>query len=188
MINEKYFKQFPELESERLFIRKLTLEDAPDLQLIRSDKKVMTYMDTDHHVTVAFSKNFISKNLKLYEQKKGIFWALIEKKTGSFIGDLAYWKIDFKNSRGQLGYTLKPEYWGKGLMKEALIQVIDFGFNQLGLHSLEADINTENENSRKLLKKLGFKKEAYFRENYYYNGAYLDSEIYSLLKTDFLFE
>lgn len=110
---------------------------------------------------------------------------LIEKTSGKFIGDFAYWKIDNKNSRAEIGYALKPEFWGKGFMKEAMIQIINFGFNDLKLHSIEANINPGNENSRGILTKLGFKKEAYFRENYYFNGEYLDSEIYSLLKIDF---
>ena len=81
---------------------------------------------------------------------------------------------------------LDPAFWGKGFMKEALIAVLDFGFRKLGLHSFQANINPENERSGKLLKQLGFVKEAYFRENYYFNGKYLDSEIYSLLERDFL--
>ena len=185
MINEVHLKEFPNLKSKRLLLRKLTVEDAGEVQRIRSDEKVMTYMDSNKHLTVAYSENFISEGLKIYEQKNGLFWALIEKSSGRFIGDFAYWKIDSKNSRAEIGYTLNPEYWGKGLMKEAMIEIINFGFEQLGLHSIEANINPKNQNSRGILEKVGFKKEAYFRENYFFNGAYLDSEIYCLLKRDF---
>jgi ribosomal-protein-alanine N-acetyltransferase len=188
MINEIYFKDFPLLESERLFLRKLSLEDAPDVQLTRSDEKVMIYMDSERHKTLEYSENFISENLKMYEQKRGMFWALIEKSSQKLIGDFAFWKIDAKNSRAEIGYTLKPEFWGKGFMKEAMIEILNFGFDHLKLHSIEANINPENNNSRGILKKLGFQKEAYFRENYFFNGDYLDSEIYSLLKTDFKYK
>ena len=185
MLDEKYFNQFPQLESERLLLRKLGLEDAKEVQIIRSDEKVMTYMDSERHTTIEFSRNFVSENMDMYEQKKGLFWALIEKSSQKFIGDFAFWKIDHKNSRAEIGYTLKPGFWGKGFMKEAMVEFINFGFNQLNLHSLEANINPANTNSREILKKMGFQKEAYFRENYFYNGDYLDSEIYSLLKSDF---
>jgi [ribosomal protein S5]-alanine N-acetyltransferase len=70
-------------------------------------------------------------------------------------------------------------------MTEAMRTIFKFGFDELNLHSLEANINPLNNNSRAVLKKMGFQKEAYFRENYYYNGDYLDSEIYSLLNSDF---
>ncbi|CAM4087208.1 GNAT family N-acetyltransferase [Gillisia limnaea] len=185
MINEIYFKNFPELESERLSLRKLELTDAPEVQVIRSDEKVMIYMDSERQLTTQHSEKFISVKLKMYEERTGIFWAIIEKSTNKFMGDFAFFKIDGKNSRAEIGYTLKPEFWGNGFMQEAMFKIFDFGFNELNLHSLEANINPENKNSRAILTKMGFQKEAYFRENYYYNGEYLDSEIYSLLKSQF---
>ena len=72
-------------------------------------------------------------------------------------------------------------------MKEAIKTLIHFAFHTFNLNSLEANINPKNQNSRSILLKLGFQKEAYFRENYFYNGVFLDSEIYSLLKSDFNF-
>jgi ribosomal-protein-alanine N-acetyltransferase len=185
MINDKYFNEFPNLESERLRLRKIDLSDASELQKIRSHAEVMKYMDSENHKNIQFSENFISENLKTYKARNGIFWALIEKSSNTFIGDFAYWKIDQKNARAEIGYTLHPKFWGKGYMKEAVKTLILFGFNDLNLHSIEANINPENDNSRKLLLKLGFVKEAYFRENYYFNGRYFDSEIYSLLQKNF---
>jgi ribosomal-protein-alanine N-acetyltransferase len=70
-------------------------------------------------------------------------------------------------------------------MKEAIRATFNFGFKDFNLHSLEANINPGNQNSRGILTSMGFQKEAYFRENYFYNGEYLDSEIYTLLKSDF---
>lgn len=59
--------------------------------------------------------------------------------------------------------------------------VLDYGFKQLNLHSVEANINKMNNASRNLLEKFGFVKEAHFKENFYFNGTYLDSVIYSLI-------
>ncbi|GAB2775584.1 GNAT family N-acetyltransferase [Salinimicrobium soli] len=186
MINEEYFYDFPVFETARLILRKIELEDAADIQAIRSDQKVMTYMDSYEHKTLEDSEKFISEGLQRYDSQKGLFWGLVEKSSKEFIGDFSFWRIDRKNSRAEIGYTLKPQYWGKGYMKEAMLRLITFGFDDLNLHSLEANINPGNENSRNILLKLGFKKEGYFRENYFYNGKYLDSEIYSLLKKDFI--
>lgn len=188
MINEIYFEDFPDLETERLHLRKLRLTDAKEMQVIRSDERVMKFMDSERHKTLEYSKNFISENMSMYTQKQGLFWAIIEKSSQSFLGDFAFWKIDSKNSRAEIGYTLKPEFWGKGIMKEAMIEIINFGFDHLKLHSLEANINPYNDNSRGILEKMGFQMEAYFRENYFYNGDFLDSEIYSLLNTGFKYK
>lgn len=185
MIAEHYFDEFPTLETERLVLKKIELNDAKDIQAIRSDQQVMTFMDSNRHKSIEDSEKFISEGLDIYAAKKGLFWGLVEKASGEFIGDFAFWRIDKKNSRAEIGYTLKPKYWGKGYMHEVMHRIFAFGFNDLKLHSVEANINPENGNSRSLLLKLGFRKEAYFRENYFFNGKYLDSEIYCLLKSDF---
>ena len=185
MIDETYFKHFPTLESERLLLRKLELTDAPEIQSIRSDERVMKYMDSERQSTEEHSERFISMKLKMYQENTGIFWAIIEKSTNAFIGDFSFFKMDHKNSRTEIGYTSKSEFWGNGYMQEAMTSIFNFGFDKLNLHSLEANINSGNDKSRAILTKMGFQKEAYFRENYYYDGKYLDSEIYSLFASDF---
>jgi ribosomal-protein-alanine N-acetyltransferase len=186
MINKDYFEEFPKLETPRLILRKQEFSDAVEVKQIRSDERVMLYMDSKRHTSIEIAKQFVAENVAMYDNQKGLFWALIEKKSGLYIGDFAFFDIDYKNARTEIGYTLKPEFWKKGLMKEAMQVIFNFGFNKLNLHSLEANINPGNTNSRNILTKMGFKKEAYFRENYFFNGQFLDSEIYSLLGSDFL--
>ncbi|NJY61608.1 GNAT family N-acetyltransferase [Salinimicrobium sp. CDJ15-81-2] len=186
MINEKYFDNFPQLQTERLCLRKQELKDAAHLQQLRSNEQVMTYMDSDLHLDVRTSEAFIARNLASYEKKSGFFWVITAAGTGHYLGDIILRKIDRTNARAEIGYTLMPEFWGGGYMKEAMRAVINFGFKNLGLHSIEANINPANTTSRELLLKMGFVKEAYFRENYFYNGKFLDTEIYSLLKKDFI--
>lgn len=89
--------------------------------------------------------------------------------------------MDFPNYRAEIGYLIAPAHWRKGLVSEALTAVITFAFEEMRLHSIEANINPQNEASRRLLLKHGFVKEAYFKEDYYFNGKFLDSEIYSLI-------
>lgn len=183
-LNDQHFVDFPIIESDRLLFRQFTLDDAERIYSIRSHPQVMKYMDSTPHADVESAAKFIAANMEIYGQQNGIFWAIIHKENQTLIGDFAYWNIDRRHFRGEIGYTLHPDYWTKGYMSETLKMLLPFGFNQLGLHSIEANINPNNENSKRLVKKLGFLKEAYFRENYYYNGQFLDSEIYSLLQKD----
>jgi ribosomal-protein-alanine N-acetyltransferase len=76
---------------------------------------------------------------------------------------------------------LYPDFWNKGLMKEALEAVINFGFNNMHLHSIEAHINPANAASAGILEKMGFIREAYFKEDYFFRGEFFDSAVYSLL-------
>ena len=70
-------------------------------------------------------------------------------------------------------------------MREALHKVLQYGFNELSLHSIEAIINPENNASAGILESAGFIREAYFRENFHFKGEFLDTAVYSLLKREY---
>ena len=115
------------------------------------------------------------------QNNDSILWGICLKDTAPVIGTIGYWQIQKEHYRAETGYMLHPDYQGKGIMDEALKAVIKYGFETMQLHSIEANVNPANAASMKLLEKNGFVKEAYFRENYFYNGQFLDSVIYSLL-------
>ena len=77
---------------------------------------------------------------------------------------------------------LHSNFWRKGIISEALKAVICFGFDEIKLHFIGANINSANR-SRQILLKHGFEKEAYFKEDYYFQGKFLDSEIYGLINS-----
>jgi len=183
-INEHIFETFPTLESERLVYRAYKKEDAQTLLNLRSHKLVSKYMDTTIPKQIEDTENRIEGYHKAFNEHKGITWAIIEKTSNLPIGDFGIWRIDKQNSRGEIGYILYPDFWRKGYMTEAFNTLIRFGFKDLNLHSYTANVNIENKSSKALLLKFGFKLEAHFRENFYYNGQFLDSEIYCLIKSD----
>jgi ribosomal-protein-alanine N-acetyltransferase len=80
---------------------------------------------------------------------------------------------------------LLPEFHGKGIITEAIKVVVKYGFEVMQLHSIEAVIDPRNYASEKVLQKCGFIKEAHFLENELYNGNFLDTVIYSLLKRNY---
>ena len=118
------------------------------------------------------------KNLR---EKIGITWGITSKDAFGIIGTIGFHRMDLFNHRAEIGYMLHPDHWFKGIMSEALHSVLTFGFDNIQFHSIEAKISPENDASRKILLKHGFVKEAYFKESYFQNGAFLDTEIYSLL-------
>ena len=97
-----------------------------------------------------------------------------------------FWRIDKDHFRAEIGYDLAPERWGRGIMPEALRPILGFGFATLGLHSVEANIDPANGGSRRVLEKLGFAQEGYFRENYYLpdEDRFTDTATFSLLAGD----
>lgn len=181
-INDDIFSVFPILETERLLLAEFEKSDAEELFKIRSDERVLKFLDRDSHKSVEESELMIEGMIKSYKSKEGINWIIRETNSPDVVGYIGYWRIIRNNVRAEIGYAMKPEYWGKGYMQEALTKVIDFGFNEFCLHSIEANVNPDNASSIKLLEKCGFKREAYFKEDYFYNGEFLDSAIYSLLE------
>lgn len=183
-INKNIFKLFPEFESERIRFRKINLDDAKDLFLIRSNDDVMRFMDVPRHHSISDSEKLIHTIDKSYKEESGIDWSIIEKQSNTFIGYIGFIRIFPEHCRAEIGYALKPEYWGKGYMYETINCMVRFGFEEMNLHSIEANVNPLNERSKKVLERIGFNKEAHFRENYLFNGEFLDSIIYSLLEKD----
>ncbi len=185
-LHPSIFNQFPIIESERLRFRPYKKEDAPYLYELKTDERSMQYMDSPKYASIQQAEEVIQQAHLDFEAKKGIKWAIELKATQQFIGDFGIWRVDMKNARGEIGYALLPDYWRKGYMKETHRSLLNFGFQELGLHSYEANVNLNNVASQQLLIQLGFRLEAHFRENYYFDGQFLDSYIYCLLEKDFV--
>ncbi len=175
------FDPFPILYSERLVLRSFNKNDASDLFKLRSDKKVMQFIDRPKAESIKDALEFIHKIHDSLKHNNGITWAISLKTNNVLIGTIGFWRIMNEHYRAEIGYMLHADFHSRGIMHEAMKPVLDFGFNTMNLHSVEANINPENKASIKLLEKNGFIKEAYFKENYYYNGKFLDTLIYSLL-------
>ncbi|KQC01530.1 GNAT family N-acetyltransferase [Pedobacter sp. Hv1] len=176
------FPSFPVLETERLILREHALTDAHDLFQMRTNEEVMRYIDRERPKAIKDMETFISTFNDGFKQGQHIAWIMALKENPDvMIGSIGYWRTNLVNYRAEIGYMLLPAYWRKGFVSEALIKTIAFGFDQMNLHSIQANINPGNDASRQILRKHGFVKEAYFREDYYFNGKFLDSEIYSLL-------
>jgi ribosomal-protein-alanine N-acetyltransferase len=141
----------------------------------------MQYVDRKPCESEEEAAAFIRMITDNLDNNNGISWAITTHDSDEMIGSIAIWRIVKEHYRGELGYVLLPDYQRKGLMHEALNAVIAYGFTDMGLHSLEANINPDNAASQKVLERHGFVREAYFKENYYSNGRFLDSAIYSLI-------
>jgi len=176
------FTPFPVLETERLVLRRIQATDAAALLFLRSDERVMAYIDKERAKTIKDAEQFILTINTFLAGNDGITWAMALKETPSqLIGTIGLWRIIKQHYRAEIGYMLHPDHWKKGLMKEAVIRVNDFGFNDLKLHSIEAHINPGNIGSATLLESTGYIREAYFKEDFFFNGTFRDTAIYSKL-------
>ena len=174
-----HFPSFPTLETPRLLLREVTPDDAAAVFKIRTDERVMRYLGRPLHTDISESLLLIAAYREGFVQNEGVTWAICLRDQPTLIGTITFWKMDKVNHRAEIGYSLSADYWRQGIMDEAMTAAIEYGFKTLNFHSIEANTAPENEASGGILKKHGFVEEAYFRENYYFNGEFLDSRIYS---------
>lgn len=175
------FRPFPVIETTRLVLREITKKDAENFYRLRSSKEAMRFIDKPLAESLDEIRSFIKYIDKKRKDNETISWGISLKENGELIGTISYHSIEKENYRAELGYMLLPEYWRQGIISEAIPKVINYGFNNMKLHSIAANINPNHQVSRKILEKFKFKKEAYFKENHYFNGKFYDTEIYSLL-------
>jgi [ribosomal protein S5]-alanine N-acetyltransferase len=180
------FNPFPILQTERLKLRRIEMTDAPEIFNLRRDEKLMQYIDRPLAQSEDDARALIEKIDTAVNRNDGITWGITLKNTNLVVGTLGFWRLDKENYRAEIGYMLHGDLQGRGLMKEALQVMLEYGFTTMKLHSVEANTNPNNKASQALLHHFGFKQEAYFRENYYYNGHFLDSAIFSLLVHEFI--
>ena len=100
------------------------------------------------------------------------------------LGLIGYVNIKPEHYRAEVGYSLSRAWHRMGIMREALAAIISYGFDELKLHTIEAIIDAENTPSGRLLEDAGFIQEAYFHEDFFYNGQFRNSIHYGLMRRD----
>lgn len=179
---ELNFSPFPELETERLLLRNIADADVDDIFEIRSNPQTMQYIPRPIAKTKEDAMGLINMLRGFNDNNEKLNWGVIDKNNGKMIGIFGYVNFFTNAYRGEVGYVLHQDYHGTGVATEALKVVLDYGFEQIGLHSIEAVIRTENMKSQKLVEKFGFTKDAYFKDYIYHNEQFWDAVVYSLIK------
>lgn len=179
------FHPFQNLETERLFLRRLNENDANEVFALRSNPKIMKYIPRPLAKTKEDALAHITLINEKIEDNTGINWGITIKGNDKIIGIIGHYRIQPENHRAEIGYMSLPEYYGKGFITEAIKVVVEYGFEQMNLHSIEAVIDPENKPSERVLQKNGFVKEAHILENELWEGKFWDTVIYSLLKRNF---
>ena len=154
---ETNFYPFPILTTERLILRQLETTDDKAIFSHRSDDRVNTYLEDFRHSSIEQTQTFIDRVQKEVLDSKTILWVITPKGRNTFIGTICLWNISKSERKAETGYTLDPEFHRMGYMNEALVKIIDFGFNKMKLKTIEAYTHKDNASSIRLLLKNKFK-------------------------------
>jgi len=176
------FDPFPLLTTSRLALRPIEKSDTERVLSLRSDPRVMQYIDRPLAKSKLEAREWIENIQEMLINQQGITWGISLNNDSRLLGSIGFWRIEKEHFRAEIGYMLTPELQGKGIMQEAMKVAIEYGFDVMNLHSIEANVNPENKASIKILERNGFVQKAFFKENFYYEGKFLDTIIFSLLK------
>ncbi len=174
----------PELETERLILRRITENDLHDMNEYGGCKEVSQFVSWETHQSLEDTKTFLDLVLQGYAQGESYFWGLILKENNKLIGTINYVTWNQKHRVGEIGYVLSNTYWRRGLMTEAATEVIRFGFREGGLVRIQAKCFLENTGSEGVMKKCGMTYEGTLRQAMYAKGKQHDLKLYAIIKND----
>lgn len=118
----------------------------------------------------------------MQEQGEGIWWAICSAKDNTFYGAIGFNNFNRQHLKVEIGFWLLPEFWGKGIVSDAIKLVSNYAFNSLKVNRIEAFVESENTNSSKVLLKTGFNYEGTMVKCEIKNSKFIDISIYALLK------
>lgn len=180
---------FPTLKTERLILSEIAESDIDAIFGLFSNEAVIKYYDLQSFKETSQAKKLITLFKSRFESKLGIRWGIRLKDTNLLIGTCGFnsWVVPMKNA--VIGYDLHPDYWGKGIAKEAVAAILHAAFcGDLpcgSIHRVQADTVPGNEASEHLLLALGFQPEGLRRESGYWKNKFHDLKCFGLLAHDY---
>lgn len=176
--------RLPTIDAPRVRLRWLTEADVDSLYAVFSDRRMMRYWSSPAMTERAEAEDYLRRIHEGFGARSVFQWGLERKEGGQVIGTCTLFHLDPANAKAELGYGLASAHWGKGYMTEALTALLDFAFASLKLRRLEADVDPRNENSLRILDKLGFQREGLLRERWNVAGEIQDTVFCGLLSKD----
>ncbi len=175
------FQPFPILTTERLTLRQIRESDKHEMFAMRSNPTLMHFVPRPLAQNVEEAATLIETINENTAKNDAINFAITITGEDKLIGMVGYHRMQKEHFRAEIGYMLHDDYHGKKVMEEAINAVVQFGFKEMKLHSIEAVIAPENIASIKLIEKCGFVKEAYFKDKEFVKGAFRDLLVFSKL-------
>ena len=174
---------FPLLQGERVRLRGPRLDDADALFAIFSASAVMRYWSRPPMLVRDEAEKLIGEIDEGFRARTLLNWMIVDA-TDAVIGTCTLFRFDPRHRRAELGYALHPAHWDRGLAHEATTLALDWAFDTLRLHRIDASIDPGNLASRQLLLRQGFVVEGCQRESFFVGDVVTDSELLGLLAAD----
>lgn len=185
MVNHKGTKK---LETDNFILRPFNLQDAVDMYYNwASDREVTKYLTWEEHYDINKTKAVVAFWESCYINKDYYNWAIEDKISGNVIGSINLMNIDNISENCEVGFCLGKKFWNQGIMKEVLLLIVNFAFNEIKFERITARRHIDNISSGMVLKKCNFIYEGTLRKILKdSNGILVDCKYYSILKAEYL--
>jgi len=174
------------LESDRLLLRRFTIDDAHAMyDNWASDPEVTKYLTWPCHPDVEGSKLILDEWLPQYENDNYYMWAIVLKEYGMPIGSIGAARFDDRVESVHVGYCIGRKWWRQGIVTEALGMLIRFFFDEVQVNRIDSRHDPNNPNSGKVMEKCGMVYEGTMREGDWGNQGICDMKVYGILAKDY---
>lgn len=175
----------PTLQTARLLLRPFDDGDREAIFALQSNARVMRWWNSPPWTERSQADAFLASCRRMADEGSGAKFALQAHEDGAFVGwcSMFGWNPVYR-SLG-IGYCLAEVAWGRGLATEAVRAMLQWAYGALDLNRVDAELDTRNPASARVLEKLGFQREGLRREDCIVSGEVSDSWIYGLLRRDF---
>jgi ribosomal-protein-alanine N-acetyltransferase len=177
-------REFPSLITERLRLRAPSMDDAEAFRALLSIPEVARYSNWPHAPKLPYGERAIRWMTRLHAGNNGCAWIIEVGTSRGLIGAIRCNHFERKWKVGEVGYELHPEFWGRGLMTEALRAVVSCGHQAFGLNRIEAWTLPGTAASDRVLEKAGFRYEGTLRQKAHFKDEFHDFRTFGRLASD----
>lgn len=174
--------EFPIIKTERLLLRQFVDNDLENVFKGLSHPEIIKYYGVSFQ-TLEATKEQMTFFADLEKNETGIWWAVCSADNKTFYGAGGLSSLNKEHKKAEIGFWLISEFWGNGIMKEAMPLICNYGFDNLELHRIEGLVESENENCKNAMAKLDFQHEGTMKECEIKNGKFISLDIYAKVKT-----
>lgn len=173
------------LEAKRVVLRDFEDRDLDGCMTIVGDQRVTNSLSFDTRTRDQHAERLAADIKRAQtDPRPDYYLAVIEQATDDFLG---FVRIGFdRPGTGEIGCAIRADRWGEGFATEACSRMLDYAFEDLGLHRVQAAIGPENAPSHKLVGRLGFTHEGQMRDHVFTNNGWRDSVLYSILDHEWI--
>jgi ribosomal-protein-alanine N-acetyltransferase len=180
-----FYRNLPRLETPRLILRQITLDDVPDIFAYASDAEATRYLRWGPHQTLAQTEAYVREVLQEYADDRDGPWGIVYKLTNRIVGHIHLMNISVQHRKAEIGFVMAKSCWNNGLATEALVHVLAYVFGTLALHRVEGFSLVDNGAAMRVMEKAGMQKEGVLRDYLFQKGDFRDFIVYAVLPHDF---